>query len=318
MTEPKLPRLFTCVFLGQIDRRIGIECITGDKWLFDRTSGRPWKNHTGDISDIRYLDCPSSNTAESPVSALNLDHDEARAIHRVIRAMHDGECPKCHIILPAVEMRCVTGWLCPSCRFSISQFEASDGLGKFAPFMERNLAIFERWRAGSTSDRCPVATVTTEPEGTPSESDHLLVGRLLRAPDRRADMAHAIAAHLAPERAAAAQVAAELTAAKAEIERLKDDHRVAVQGLDIKDAEIERLKDSKSDPMCCTREKQALRDEVERLATRCLSFQDERDALLKERDRLKTNLGRIVRHCEFARDHLADAVKLAEASQITP
>jgi len=35
---------------------------------------------------------------------LNLDHDEARALHRVVRAMHDGECPKCHTLHDARDM----------------------------------------------------------------------------------------------------------------------------------------------------------------------------------------------------------------------
>jgi uncharacterized protein YhaN len=36
---------------------------------------------------------------------LNLDHDEARALHRIVRAMHDGECPKCHRVHAAEDMQ---------------------------------------------------------------------------------------------------------------------------------------------------------------------------------------------------------------------
>lgn len=39
---------------------------------------------------------------------LNSDvepHDVARALHRVVRAMHDGECPQCHSIFSSGAMR---------------------------------------------------------------------------------------------------------------------------------------------------------------------------------------------------------------------
>lgn len=104
------------------------------------------------MSDAKSSDCSTEGRG------LNLDHDEARAIHRVIRAMHDGECPKCHRIHDAGLMLWVTdalggderferpGWKCPSCDFSITHDEARDGLQRFATFMDRNLAIFEAWR----------------------------------------------------------------------------------------------------------------------------------------------------------------------------
>jgi Zn-finger protein len=83
---------------------------------------------------------------------LNLDHDEARALHRVVRAMHDGECPCCHTIHEADRM-----WIkkqsgqriamkCPNCYFSISDEEATAALAEFGKFMDRNLEIFEKWR----------------------------------------------------------------------------------------------------------------------------------------------------------------------------
>lgn len=91
-----------------------------------------------------------------PNVQLNLDTDEARALHRIVRAMHDGECPKCHAIHPSDKMvetvfkpfegyRRV-GWACPSCCFTITAEEAADVFRIFAPFMERNLAVFEKWR----------------------------------------------------------------------------------------------------------------------------------------------------------------------------
>jgi ribosomal protein L37AE/L43A len=85
---------------------------------------------------------------ETRSETLNIDHDEARALHRVVRAMHDGECPKCHKVFDAKRMReaAVNGWRCPSCMFLIRKEEADAVFAIFAPFMERNLAIFEEWR----------------------------------------------------------------------------------------------------------------------------------------------------------------------------
>ena len=91
---------------------------------------------------------------------LNLDHDEARALHRIVRAMHDGECPKCHTVHSAASMwkelliagdylrvpNC-SGWQCDACGFYITEGEGEQVFKIFAPFMERNLAIFEKWRA---------------------------------------------------------------------------------------------------------------------------------------------------------------------------
>ena len=97
---------------------------------------------------------------------LNLDHDEARALHRIARAMHDGECPQCHAVNesekmrkmdPATKVTCEGGytykelWRCPECGFEITVAESEAIFRLFAPFMERNLAVFLRWR----EDRSP-------------------------------------------------------------------------------------------------------------------------------------------------------------------
>ena len=95
-------------------------------------------------------------------SDLNHDHDEARALHRVVRAMHDGECPKCHRLHPAEVMLVgpPMGHQCPSCGFSISTAESEAALAEFGKFMDANLAVFEKWRA-SRSDR-PITTQDVE------------------------------------------------------------------------------------------------------------------------------------------------------------
>ena len=90
------------------------------------------------------------------MTPLNLDHDAARALHRIVRAMRDGECPKCHSVHPSDKMRFTrsvwrqpdeSGWMCPTCHFKIYDDEAEEVFSIFAPFMERNLEVFEKWRA---------------------------------------------------------------------------------------------------------------------------------------------------------------------------
>lgn len=110
-------------------------------------------------TSIEELQAVASGNPTSPEKVLNLDHDEARALHRIVRAMHDGECPKCHAVYSSDQMRfrelvtygfqgpATTGWRCPNCLFEITDKEATEVFRIFAPFMERNLAIFEKWRA---------------------------------------------------------------------------------------------------------------------------------------------------------------------------
>lgn len=81
---------------------------------------------------------------------LNNDTDSserARALHRVVRAMHDGECPRCHLLTTSEAMALPSGnHVCPHCEFTISKGEAQAAMEEFAPHMTRNLAVFEEWR----------------------------------------------------------------------------------------------------------------------------------------------------------------------------
>ena len=95
---------------------------------------------------------------------LNLDHDLARALHRVVRAMHDGECPRCHEVYASERMRLIdhefptggklrsempitfSGWRCPNCDFRITDEEAAEVFRIFGPFMEQNLDFFTEWQ----------------------------------------------------------------------------------------------------------------------------------------------------------------------------
>jgi hypothetical protein len=94
------------------------------------------------------------------LSDLNLDvsADEARALHRVVRAMHDGHCPKCgylgpaqyfwadekpHPSLPEDEGR----HECPVCHFYVTETEARGALMAFKPYLNRSVEVFEEWRS---------------------------------------------------------------------------------------------------------------------------------------------------------------------------
>ncbi len=85
---------------------------------------------------------------------LNNDTDSgerARALHRVVRAMHDGECPKCHRLFSSEQMRLhskpVNAHQCPACGFTITAEESKAALQAFSLFMDENLAVFEEWRS---------------------------------------------------------------------------------------------------------------------------------------------------------------------------
>ncbi len=87
---------------------------------------------------------------------LNLDVDasvRARAIHRVIRAVHDGHCPECMFRAPpeqfnlTLDWRTPGGYKCPNCEFYITAEEATEGLLEFKPTFAKSVAEFKAWRA---------------------------------------------------------------------------------------------------------------------------------------------------------------------------
>lgn len=89
---------------------------------------------------------------------LNLDAktpEHARALHRVVRAMHDGHCPNCGHLAPAEHFREAGGYSCTSCQFVISDADARAALAVFHPHLAPSVKIFEAWQesrepAGST------------------------------------------------------------------------------------------------------------------------------------------------------------------------
>jgi hypothetical protein len=88
---------------------------------------------------------------------LCLDTDvlnKARALHRVWRALNDGDCPKCHHAVAATDVirpQLKDGvWLkCPNdeCGFYVLGEEITEIERMFAPAMDAAVAVFEAWRA---------------------------------------------------------------------------------------------------------------------------------------------------------------------------
>lgn len=85
---------------------------------------------------------------------LNIDvsAEGARALHRVVRAMHDGHCPKCGYLGPAeifYHDDPEEGWhACPVCEFKVTETEARGALLAFKPHFQKSLEVFEAWRDG--------------------------------------------------------------------------------------------------------------------------------------------------------------------------
>lgn len=83
--------------------------------------------------------------------SLDIDHFErVRSLHRVVRALHDGECPKCCRVHPSEQVRKPWGNECPSCGFTITREIADAVSQEFAPVMAKNLAVFEEWLESRT------------------------------------------------------------------------------------------------------------------------------------------------------------------------
>lgn len=97
------------------------------------------------MTDHDALDKPRY-TAED----LNLDvsADGARALHRVVRAMHDGHCPSCGYLGPAQWFFYDEYHQCPVCKFTVTEVEARSALMAFKPHFSKSLEVFEQWRAG--------------------------------------------------------------------------------------------------------------------------------------------------------------------------
>lgn len=77
---------------------------------------------------------------------IDVEPEIARVLHRIVRAMHDGECPQCHTRLAQPSMMHVTRLdlglapgleigdkYCRACGFTITQAEEKAAIAAFAP-----------------------------------------------------------------------------------------------------------------------------------------------------------------------------------------
>jgi hypothetical protein len=78
--------------------------------------------------------------------ALDVDYEKARSIHRVVRAMNDGECPRCHKLDPSRIGMKYDYIYCGLCEYTIPKKIFDKAMTMFAAVMEKNFQIFENWR----------------------------------------------------------------------------------------------------------------------------------------------------------------------------
>ena len=82
-----------------------------------------------------------------PPLSLDVSLEKARALHRVWRALNDGDCPNCHKFHAATEIvRSSDAITCPSCWFHVKKTEIEAIEKMFAPAMDAAVAIFNKWR----------------------------------------------------------------------------------------------------------------------------------------------------------------------------
>jgi hypothetical protein len=113
------------------------------------------------ISDLVYcLEIIAGQSRGKPAEikpvALDVSLEKARALHRVWRALNDGDCPKCHAHPGAHGIRrweynacCLdaAAMECPTCGFYVTHAEIDEIEVMFAPAMDAAVAIFEQWRS---------------------------------------------------------------------------------------------------------------------------------------------------------------------------
>ena len=118
----------------------GDECSLdgGRYWVGSRNVGKSQDTH-----------CIYRRPIAEPLPlALDVSLEKARALHRVWRALNDGDCPKCHKYHPATAIyRGETFIQCPSCGFDIESEEIEAIEKMIAPAMDAAVAIFEQWRS---------------------------------------------------------------------------------------------------------------------------------------------------------------------------
>lgn len=116
----------------------------------------------------------SQSPAEQHFNFNMSTDEEARCLHRVVRAMHDGNCPACGCLAPSdqfyvteIDPKLSLGRVkpedvqrmhrCPNCKFTITQEESKAALAQFHGIMRRNYEIFMAWRQRRLSAPRPMA-----------------------------------------------------------------------------------------------------------------------------------------------------------------
>lgn len=90
---------------------------------------------------------PASISKELNIDAGTEHFELARALHRVVRAMHDGHCPKCGHLASSMEFEPSEGYhCCPNCEFAITKEESDEALAMFLPYMQKNYDKFVAWQ----------------------------------------------------------------------------------------------------------------------------------------------------------------------------
>lgn len=115
----------------------------------------------------------------STMASLNSDvsAETSRALHRVVRAMHDGNCPQCGLLWSSADfwnanvthVSAHAFYKCPACGFKITSGEAVAAMAAFRPHMQANLELFKKWRLGQLVSECKSEEELAEQQTQESE-----------------------------------------------------------------------------------------------------------------------------------------------------
>ncbi len=105
---------------------------------------------TGESREEKTATKQEKESTMTRAEELNLDvtSEGAMALHRVVRAMHDGHCPSCGYLGPADKFWREESHQCPVCLFTVTEEEARAALMAFKPHFGKSLEVFEQWRSG--------------------------------------------------------------------------------------------------------------------------------------------------------------------------
>lgn len=144
-------------FVGETGRRQFIDYkIDGRCWYIDIDSKYRlwWCGGDCEVTPLAVTGWDDEPQSDGPSIAKQLNIDAgteqfelARALHRVVRAMHDGHCPKCGHLACSMEFEPSEGYhACPNCEFAITKEESDEALAMFLPYMQKNYDKFAAWQ----------------------------------------------------------------------------------------------------------------------------------------------------------------------------